>query len=418
MNSVINNVTNLLHNSTLNENQLQQIIELILGMDVENRNTEKTKNFAGKILNTENPKKNCYVKFLESSSVNALIYAPTQVGKSNATREFIETCFKANVPVIVSTDNKNDQNEQLFCRISSHLSGADVELMKVSDKSFGDDLKACIKAGMHRFAILCLDNSAQIEKLIVNLTSLATRHSNEMEMLQKIAIIHDEADQITRDRDTANICPDQAESHKKWLELIHLINVNMGYIDLKRVFVTATPENTIMLYNIDCPDVMKLDIPAGYIGYKDIQCIELEDDLDIKGILEEQVVRIKSEGTYEAILYCIDRKIIDGHENVMMALSGYLRCVINTYNGNGITAFMRTVTLSKRFEAMLRKENIAYTRIDKIFNMKNLAIRKFYSICKRLKEKCVVTIGKDLISRGISYVSEDRCEPLTATTMI
>jgi hypothetical protein len=154
MNSEINIVTNLLRNSTLNENQLQQITQLISSMSVENRNKEKTNNFAEKILNTENPKKNRYVKFLESSSVNALIYAPTQVGKSNATREFIETCFKANVPVIVSTDNKNDQNEQLFCRISSHLSGADVKLMKVSDKSFGDDLKACVKAGMHRFALL------------------------------------------------------------------------------------------------------------------------------------------------------------------------------------------------------------------------------------------------------------------------
>lgn len=418
MNSEINNVTDLLRTATLNEHQLQQISRLISNMTVENQNKEKTKNFAEKILNTENQKKNRYVKFLESSSVNALIYAPTQVGKSDATREFIQTCFKANVPVIVSTDNKNDQNEQLFHRISSHLSGADVKLMKVSDKSFGDDLKACIQTGMHRFAIFCLDNSAQIEKLIINLTSLVTRHPNEMEMLRKIAIIHDEADQITKDRDTDNICPEQAESHKKWLELINLINLNIGYIDLKRVFVTATPENTIMLYNIDCPDVMKLDIPVGYTGYKDIQCIELEDDLDIRGILENQVARIKSGCTYEAILYCIDRKVVDGHENVMMALAGYLRCVINTYNGNGITTFMRTVSLSKRFEAMLKKDNIPYRRVDQIFTIKHLTIRKFYAMCKKLKEKCVVTIGKDLISRGISYVSEDAYEPLTATTMI
>jgi hypothetical protein len=247
-----------------NAEQIEELGKMFAKMDTEIRNKEKTAQFAEKIINSENNKNNRYVKFLESSSVNALIYAPTQVGKSCATSEFIEACFKAGVPVIISTDNKTDQNEQLFSRISSHLSGADVKLMKVADKSFGEDLKICIKNGMHRFAIFCLDNSSQIEKLIVNMTSLATRHPSEVKTLRKIAIIHDEADQITKDRDTEHIFPEQAESHKKWLELINLINLNMGYIDLKRIFVTATPENTIMLYNIDCPDVMKLDIPAGY----------------------------------------------------------------------------------------------------------------------------------------------------------
>lgn len=67
---------------------------------------------------------------------------------------------------------------------------------------------------------------------------------------------------------------------------------------------------------------------------------------------------------------------------------------------------------------MLKREHIAYKRNDKLFTIKSMTIRKFYSICKRLKENCVVTIGKDLISRGISYVSEDKHDPLTATTMI
>jgi hypothetical protein len=53
-----------------------------------------------------------------------------------------------------------------------------------------------------------------------------------------------------------------------------------------------------------------------------------------------------------------------------------------------------------------------------MFTIKNMTIRRFYTICKKLGENCVVTIGKDLISRGISYVSEDIHEPLTATTMI
>jgi len=49
--------------------------------------------------------------------------------------------------------------------------------------------------------------------------------------------------------------------------------------------------------------------------------------------------------------------------------------------------------------------------------MKNMAIRKFYTIIKSIGENCIITIGKDLICRGISYVGEDVEEPITATTM-
>lgn len=161
-----------------------------------------------------------------------------------------------------------------------------------------------------------------------------------------------------------------------------------------------------------------MEIPSTYIGYKDIEYIELEDDLDIKTILKNEVQRIKTDGTFEAILYCIDRKIVDGHDKVLDSLASVLKCTVNTYNGNGITAFMRTLTLAKKFEAALKRQNVSYKKQNRYFTIKNLPIRKFYTICKKLGENCVITIGKDLISRGISYVSEDKHEPLTATTML
>jgi hypothetical protein len=416
---IINKISQFIENA--NDKQLKEITEMFSNMNVKNRNDERTKIFTERILEKQNEKKNRYLTFLESSSVNGLIWAPTQVGKSNSTREFIEASLKANVPVIVSTDNKTDQCEQLLSRIQNDLSGADVTMMKVSDKSFSENIKQCIKNKCNRFVIFCLDNSSQIEKLILNLSSLATRFSKEMKGIKKIAIIHDEADQITKDKNTTNIVETQAESHKKWLELINLINKSpmfMGHIDLKRIFVTATPENCVMLYKIDAPDVMKLEIPSTYIGYKNIEYNELEDDLDIKQILQQEVRRIKSDETNEVILYCIDRKIVDGHDKVLTSLSSYLKCIVNTYNGNGITAYLRTVQMSKRFESYLKKKSIKYKRDEKYFTINNLAIRKFYTICKKIGENCVVTIGKDLISRGISYVGEDTHKPLTATTMI
>ena len=45
------------------------------------------------------------------------------------------------------------------------------------------------------------------------------------------------------------------------------INKRMGELDLKRIFVTATPENVALLYQVECPDVMRLEIPATYTGY-------------------------------------------------------------------------------------------------------------------------------------------------------
>jgi hypothetical protein len=412
----MNNLVTILKNTS--EKQRQDIVDILHNLDINHHNNNNIKIFANNIIEKKNEKKCHYVKFLESSSINGLVWAPTQVGKSNATREFIETCFRSNVPVIVSTDNKTDQCEQLFSRIRNDLSGADVKMMKVSDKSFNEEIKQCILNKTNRFVIFCLDNATQIEKLIINITSLFTRHQTEIKQLKRIALIHDEADQLTKDKNTESIHQEQAESHKKWIELVNLINHNMGHIDLKRIFVTATPENCCMLYKIDSPDVIQLEIPPSYTGYKNIEYIPFEDDLDVKQLLQKEVTRIKQSKTFEAILYCIERKIIDGHEELLHDISSYLKCTINTYNGNGITATMRTFSLSKNFETVLKKNNVKYTKNGKYFTIKNLAIRKFYTFCKKIGENCILTIGKDLISRGISYVSEDTIEPITATTMI
>jgi len=398
------------------EKELQNVADMLSNLNIKKRQEESVSAFSKKLIEKENKKRSNYVQFLESESVNAIIWAPTQVGKSNASREFIETCFKYNVPVIVSTDNKSDQNEQLFTRIQNDLSGADVKMIKVMDKSFDDDFEQCLKTKNNRFVIFCLDNSAQIKKLIRSIKCLG--FDKGFDNIERFAILHDEADTVTKDKNVSTIQEDQAESHKKWIELIDIFNKKLGRIDMKRVFVTATPENCTMLYNIEGADLIKLEIPATYRGYKDITYNVLEDDLDIKGVLEKEVRRIKADETKEVILYCIDRKIQDGQDIVLNSLASYLKCVVNTYNGNGITAFMRTITKSNKFESQLKAIGYSYIRDGKFFTVKDMAIRKFYTICKKIGENCVVTIGKDLISRGISYVSEDQYEPLTATTMI
>ena len=398
------------------EEQRHELANKMSNMNIQNRNTDKTIEFATKIIKKNNDKKEVFRKFVESSSVNGLIYAPTQVGKSAATREFIETCFHHDVPVIVSTDNKLDQQEQLYYRIESDLYIADVVLLKAGDRSFKKTLEECIKKKFNRFIIFCLDNSSQIEKVIELFTSIYTRYK-QVRHIKKLAIIHDEADIITKDKDINEIKTDQAISHQKWLELHNIINHSMPTIDLKRVFVTATPENCVMLYNIQCPDVMRLEIPNDYVGYNKIQHISIDDDKNLLEHLQTEVCRIHNSQTFEAILYCVERKIQNGQDKLLENLSTHLKCTVNTYNGNGITTYLKSDDLTSKFQDLLSENEISYTNKKNFFNIKVLSIRKFYSLIKKLGENCVITIGKDLICRGISYVGEDEINPLTATTM-
>lgn len=398
------------------DQQRQQFAQEMSNVNVQNRNQENTENFAKQIIEKENEKKNRYILFIESKSVNCIIYAETQVGKSAATISFIKTCFQYNTPVIVSTDNKTDQQEQLFNRIQKDFISEDVTLLKVTDKSFKKDLKECISNGNKRFVIFCLDNNSQIEKLIEQLTSCYTRIP-QMKEIDKMAIIHDEADTIAKDQDTNVITENQAKSHQKWLELKDTINNNMGEIDLKRIFVTATPENVVQLYNIKCPDVMRLEKPSNYTGYDKIEHIDITDDLEIGEKLKNEVDRIKNSGTNEAILYCIDRKIEDGHNILLQHFTNELNCIVNTYNGNGISTIINNPIQLERFERRLNRYNVTFIKNETHFQMKNMSIRMFYSIMKAIGENCVLTIGKDLICRGISYVGSDKDAPITATIM-
>ena len=339
-----------------------------------------------------------------------MIWAPTQVGKSEATRHFIQECFEKNVPVIVSTDNKTDQCEQLYYRTLMALDDVDVELYKVTDKKLVQRLSKCLDTNKN-FVIFCLDNSSQIEKLEKVFKELFI--DGKLDITPKVALIHDEGDIITKDPDTDIIKSNQGLSHKMWLGLVKTLQKT---IDLKRIFVTATPENCCMLYEIQTVDVMCLDVPSNYIGYKDIVYQELSDDID--SVLRKEVKRIKTEKNGEVILYCIDRKITTGQEVVLARLGEHLKCTVCTYNGNGISVIFRSSKRCSMFKKELQDLNKIYQCEDKQVWIKKLTIRKFYKLCKLVGEICIVTIGKDLISRGISYVGEDLDNPLTATTII
>jgi hypothetical protein len=364
-----------------------------------------------------------YRAFVDSgSNHNAIMWAPTQVGKSAAMIDFIEMCFRLQIPAIVSTDNKTDQCEQLYDRILCALGSDDVKLLRVSDKTFTKQYMELLKTSNNRYVLFCLNNAAQIDKLHDAMMLASTpKHNANFRNTSRFALVHDEGDTVTKDQDVDIANASQCASHRAWINFVdtfHADDWNMD-IGIKRVFVTATPENCCTLYNITCPVVFGLPVPDTYVGYTKIAYDELKDSALVRDIIRNEVQRVKEAGTNEVILYCVQRKIANGQDSALVSLATNVDCTVHTYNGKGVHVMFKTEVLATMFEKCLRKNKIRYTRTSEIaFDIKKIPIRTFYTICKQIGENCVVTIGMDLIARGISYVGEDKTEPLTATVMV
>lgn len=99
--------------------------------------------------------------FLESRVKHALITAPTQVGKTNAVLDFIKECIARNIIVIVSSDNKTDQQEQMITRLRNGLLLSHCLLIKASDKKFAKQFQYALNENLTPI-IFSLDNSSQI----------------------------------------------------------------------------------------------------------------------------------------------------------------------------------------------------------------------------------------------------------------
>jgi hypothetical protein len=71
-----------------------------------------------------------------------------------------------------------------------------------------------------------------------------------------------------------------------------------------------------------------------------------------------------------------------------------------------------------------KNKKIVYTddstnETKNVWNIKGIAIKDFYQICKEVGSGIIVTIGMDLMARGISFVSSEKAiDTIAATTMI
>lgn len=358
---------------------------------------------------------------------NMLVYAPTQVGKTKMMIRMIQDCVSNGISVIVSSDNKKDQMCQLFDRLTQHISKSydnafrDCFVTTADNRNFKNFIDEMREN--KTFIVCCLDNKTQIQKVY---EKMMTAHSHGM--LRRLCLIHDEADVITKSTNVNDVSGSQPASHKKWVESMH--NYVENEISVKRVFVTATPENVVYLHKPDY--VLDMPIPKGYVGSDNIRFNELdnfEEKTIVKLLAREVQARHKEGGI---ILYCVDRNKEENVHDDKGTQNGTFESLVSSmqitgldavsvYNSDGIKVALRSRN-RKLFIYKLEQMGIKYVRKENrrvIFIKKNeIGISRFYGYLQSLGCKVVLTIGKDLISRGISFVSDHKENPLTATTMI
>ncbi len=349
--------------------------------------------------------------FLESRVKHALITAPTQVGKTNAVLDFIKECIARNIIVIVSSDNKTDQQEQMITRLRNGLLLSHCLLIKASDKKFAKQFQYALNENLTPI-IFSLDNSSQIVKIRRNIIDIM--EVCESTIPKTIAIVHDEGDVVTRGKNTYENLNATAQSHKAWVNLIKRLE---KCIDVKRVFVSATPENCVVKYNIESPFIIRLEIPNNYISYENIEWQKLpKHPRNLKNIIQKHIDYNKHNNDFSAILYITDRKIINHEKSLdeFSCLSGSL--LVHTYNSSGIS--FKIPENNPDFVRKIKESSTKIIKSTKYFMTINISIDKFYQIVKDSNIHTVLTIGMDMISRGISFVSEKIEEKTMAASVM
>ena len=261
------------------------------------------------------------------------------------------------------------------------------------------------------FIIFWIDNSKQTKKILGTLDSCIIMKELKMKN-EKIMMIHDEGDVITKHNDVENATNKQPVSHAVMIELTEFLR---EHLVLKRIFVSATIDNIYSLYKINSYYVFQLKIDPKYRGLKHIKFKPIEDHVsDYKQILTEEISR------GGIIICCTERKLKDHSKNLKSLSLDFPNILIHTYNGKN----MEIHTTNEKFKELLmklknKKGKEACSRKGNFLYLSNdIPLCRFYGIAQEAGEKTIITIGNNKIDRGISFVADTKKDPLTAITMI
>lgn len=325
---------------------------------------------------------------------NIVIASGTQNGKTREIIDIVKTSG-ANSLTIMSCDNRLDQLNQLTERLKKSgvipFTCADVKistsgtgLTKPSIEKFKEFFKIHKK-----LVFILLNNNSQCSK-----TRVLTQHllQDKDFSFEKFHMIHDEADLVNKS-DNAETITDE-ETVKVQMEWVSFFQMLKSYTDLqyvKRIWVSATPENCSLIKDVTAKDVFVLPKHPNYRG--EVSFTEWNSDYEA---MDPEVLRIKQGKTREIILFCTDYTNAKQTDTSKLLFITY-RCPVITYNCSGILVYIRG------------EENP--------FSTSSLSIDQVIGCLGKSYSGPIIIVGNALLSRGISFVGDSKKKPHTATVM-
>ena len=327
--------------------------------------------------------------------------------------------------IIVLVDNKNDQQQQMMSRLQKHKTNGNLpaETTILSDaltsKKITAQFKKMFRDNQNHQILVLKFNSAQIEKLT---DAIILGKEENLSSTIAFQILVDEGDIATKHENTIEVVEGQPKVHASF---IHLRNkCEQKQISCAIQFISATPQNVLVNYPVERIDTHRPS--ANYRGYRDVEfvCLPVSKTVDAVTHLTPGIIQeMHRNGEKGNILICTNRKKAD-HEKLVRIVKQW-NIMTMTYNGDGIVLFVPMQYLSAfQHERDTYRSDIAtmsFSQIDaQTFLSKDAFIGDVYQIINNMGVMVCVTIGKDLMSRGMSFCSVSREDsiPLATTRMI
>lgn len=293
---------------------------------------------------------------------NIIITSPTQMGKTQMIIDTIKLNKHDTISVVV-LDNKIEHFNQMKNRMKSN----NIEITQFSDKN--------------NLIFLMLNNSAQIKKLNKVICQIYKDFK-----FKNYHIYIDESDTFNKTDDANSSQENDPKCHSAWIQHFDIINTFKLQTN-KRICISATFENNCYYQNVLTKNTFVIPEKLNY------KKITNHEEWINKNQLKNEINRIKREDSNEAILYC-SNYLNCKQEKIANELYEEFEIPVILYNGKGIEIFINN-------KQMICNSNIsnAMTWVEK------------------RHQGPVIIVGYRLMDRGISFCSNSKEKPLTATVM-
>jgi hypothetical protein len=355
----------------------------------------------------------------------SLLHARTQDKKTQRMLEQIARII-ADYNILILVDNKNDQQEQMISRVKKYkMDGnlpedTDIISDSLSHKNLSNKFKKMFREDKRNQIMILKFNSSQIEKL-TDAIILGKEENHDSTI--RFQIFVDEGDIATKHENTNEIVDGQPKVHASFIKIRK--KCEQKDIDCSVQFISATPQNILVNYPIE--KIYTHESHPDYIGYKDIHFVPLEQSKSID-MVSQVVPQILYEMTLHGekgnILVCTNR--IKVEQEKLLRVVTQLNVLTINYNGDGVRIFIPVQYISafeyqKETYRCQDGKKVSFSRIDsQTFISKDIYIGDVYQMINNMEIQTSVTIGKDLMGRGISFCSVSREDsiPFATTRMI